>query len=53
MSLFAACSIGSLMYLSLGILRLVMSQAGVFLVGAAAATLITIAILMMVRKELQ
>jgi len=53
MSLFAACSIGSLMYLFLGILRLVMSQAGVFLVGAAAATLITIAILMMVRKELQ
>ncbi len=53
MSLFAACSIGSLMYLSLGILRLVMSQADVFLVGAAAATLITIAILMMVRKELQ
>jgi hypothetical protein len=40
------------MYLCLVILRLALSEAGVFLVGAASAALITIAILVMVWKEL-
>jgi O-antigen/teichoic acid export membrane protein len=53
MSLCAACAIGGLMYLCLVILRLALSEAGVFLVGAASAALITIAILVMVWKELQ
>ena len=52
-SLCAACGIGGLMYLCLVIFRLALSQAGVFLAGVASAALITSAVLMMVRKELQ
>jgi len=52
-SLCGACAIGGSMYVCLVILRLALSQASVFLVGAASAALSTIAILAMVRKELQ
>jgi O-antigen/teichoic acid export membrane protein len=53
MSLGVASAIGASTYIFLVLLGLVLPQAGVFLAGAASATLITIAILMMVRKELQ
>jgi O-antigen/teichoic acid export membrane protein len=53
MSLCVASAIGASTYIFLVLLGLVLPLAGVFLAGAALATLITIAILMMVRKELQ
>jgi O-antigen/teichoic acid export membrane protein len=52
-SLCVAAAVGGLTYLFLVMLGLVLSQTSVFLVGAASAMLITIAILMTVQKEIK
>ena len=52
-SLCVASAVGALTYLFLVLLELLLPQIVVFLVGASSAMMITIAILMMVRRQLQ
>lgn len=53
MSLGVACGLGALTYVFLALVSLVLPQTGVFIVGAAIASSITVGILLMVRKALQ